>query len=464
MASSTTFPIDQEAASAPSSPTDEKYTVSANPSSKEPDEIQVDSLEVIATSVDEIEANPPIVTKAMHRKGIIQFVVLCMGNFVCGWDAGVVGPLGPRILEAYHVGYSLLSIGFSIMAVGRVFGSATFAPLVDRIGFGVISVTASILVVIGCALQAAATPFPVFVGGSFLIGVGNSFLDTGSKVFVASQAGDATAKMMILSAANGLGATCAPLAATQFALMPRWSLVYTVSIVFAVITGISQAFTFRFKDQDECLKEIGQRPLEKTEDSLKGVSKYKQILRMPAIHLMAFFMFALSGAQATIDSWIVTFLVAERHGGPNTGYVSTGMYAACIIGPLVLIPLSKKLGGWRAILLYSFLALVFELVVWLVPSLIVDAVAVSFNQFFLGTILPLVANHVRPVIVAPELISGAMSWISAIAPIGATVSAFASGAIASRTGIKNLHPLLTALMGLMLVIWFFVPKHRAHLA
>ena len=74
--------------------------------------------------------------------------------------------------------------------------------------------------------------------------------DTGSKVFVASQAGDRTAKMMILSAANGLGATCAPLAATQFALMPRWSLVYILNIAFAVITGVSQAFTFRFKDQD----------------------------------------------------------------------------------------------------------------------------------------------------------------------------------------------------------------------
>lgn len=211
----------------------------------------------------------------------------------------------------------------------------------------------------------------------------------------------------------------------------------------------------------ECLKEIGERPLEKSEDSLKGVSKYKQILRMPAIHLMAFFMFAFSGAQATIDSWIVTFLDAERHGGPNTGYVSTGMYAACIIGPLALIPLSKKvrsfsassdqlrikqhvsfqLGGWRSILLYSFLALALELVVWLVPSLVVDAVAVSFVQFFLGTILPLFANHVRPVVVAPELISGAMSWISAIAPIGSTVSSFVSGAIASRTGINNLHPL-----------------------
>lgn len=104
MASSTPFPIDQEAAPALSSPTSEKCAVSANPSIKEPDDnIQADSLEVMATSVDEIMANPPTATKAMRRKGMVQFVVLCMGNFVCGWTAGVVGPLGPRLLEAYHV-------------------------------------------------------------------------------------------------------------------------------------------------------------------------------------------------------------------------------------------------------------------------------------------------------------------------------------------------------------------------
>ena len=36
--------------------------------------------------------------------------------------------------------------------------------------------TASILVVIGCALQASTAPFPVFVTGFFLIGTGNAFL------------------------------------------------------------------------------------------------------------------------------------------------------------------------------------------------------------------------------------------------------------------------------------------------
>ncbi|PIL23349.1 hypothetical protein GSI_14660 [Ganoderma sinense ZZ0214-1] len=461
MISSTSFTIDQEVTLAPISPTREKHDVSIDPSTKDPGEIPVDTLKVIATQGDETEAKALISIKAMRRKASIQFAVLCMGNFVCGWNAGVVGPLGPRFLEAYHVGYSLLSISFSMMAVGRVFGATTFEYLVDRIGFGAISVTASILVAIGCALQASGVPFPVFVAASFLIGAGNAFLDVGSKAFVASQAGDSTAKMMILSAANGFGATCAPLAATRFALLARWSLVYTISIAFAVITGISQAITFRFRSQGECLKEIGQRPLEIPGDSLKGVSKYKQILHVPAIHLMAFFMFAYSGAQGIIDAWIITFLVEERQGGPNTGYVSTGMYAACAIGPLVMIPLSRKLGGWRAVLLYALLALALELVVWLVPSLIADGVAVSLVQFFLGTILPLVANHVRPVIVAPELFSGAISWISAIAPMGSTVAVFVSGVIASRTGINNLNPLVIALMGLMLVTWVFVPKHRA---
>ena len=129
MASPTSFPIDQEAAPAPINPALQKRAVSVNPSPKDPDEVRVDTLEVIATQDDETEAKPAVSTKAMRRKASIQFVVLCMGNFVCGWNAGVLGPLGPRFLEAYHVrgtDHYAMDVHDGSLA-GRVF------PLVDQL-------------------------------------------------------------------------------------------------------------------------------------------------------------------------------------------------------------------------------------------------------------------------------------------------------------------------------------------
>ena len=135
MASSTIIPIDQEPAPGSNSPASEKHAVAIKPSSKEPGEIEC--LEVVARPLGDSMASPPAMARAMHRKALIQFAVLCMPSFVFGWGVGVIPPLVPRILETYHVGdaphycknthdkslsqieYSVLSISLSMVSVVR---------------------------------------------------------------------------------------------------------------------------------------------------------------------------------------------------------------------------------------------------------------------------------------------------------------------------------------------------------
>ena len=50
----------------------------------------------------------------------------------------------------------------------------------------------------------------------------------------------------------------------------------------------------------DCLAEVGQAPPEKTKDSEAGVNKYKQIARLPAVHLMAFFILTYVGVEVSI--------------------------------------------------------------------------------------------------------------------------------------------------------------------
>ena len=73
------------------------------------------------------------------------------------------------------------------------------------------------------------------------------------------------------------------------------------------------------------------------------------------------------------------------------------------------------------------------------PSLIGDAISVSFVGFVLGPIYPIAMNHAGRVF--PRwLINGAIGWIAAVATAGAAVVPFITGAIASKTGIKSLEP------------------------
>lgn len=80
-----------------------------------------------------------------------------------------------------------------------------------------------------------------------------------------------------------------------------------------------------------------------------------------------------------------------------------------------------------------------ELVVWLVPSLVGDAVGVAFIGFITGPIFPLVMRHATKII-PPYLLTGSIGWIAGFGQAGAAFVPFVTGAIASKWGIKSLQP------------------------
>lgn len=90
--------------------------------------------------------------------------------------------------------------------------------------------------------------------------------------------------------------------------------------------------------------------------------------------------------------------------------------------------------------IYALLAIGLELVVWLVPSLIGGAVAVSLVGVLLGPIYPIAMNHAGRVL--PQwLLTGSIGWIAGLGQAGSAVFPFMTGALASKVGIKSLQPL-----------------------
>ena len=102
--------------------------------------------------------------------------------------------------------------------------------------------------------------------------------------------------------------------------------------------------------------------------------------------------------------------------------------------------ISPQVGERYAIFLYVFLAIALELIVWLVPSLIGGAVAVSFVGLFLGPIYPIVMNHSGRIL-PPWLLTGCIGWIAGFGQAGSAFLPFLTGLLANREGIKSLQPL-----------------------
>ena len=85
-----------------------------------------------------------------------------------------------------------------------------------------------------------------------------------------------------------------------------------------------------------------------------------------------------------------------------------------------------------------FLRLV--LVIWLVPSLVGNAVAVSLLGLFAGPMYPIMLNRAGRALPA-SIITGAVGWIAGVGTVGAALFPFVTGALASGFGVQSLQPL-----------------------
>ncbi|OSC97784.1 MFS general substrate transporter [Trametes coccinea BRFM310] len=402
----------------------------------------------------------PASTPTMRRKARLQFATLCWALFLAGWNDGTTGPLLPRIQAVYNIGFAVVSLNFVFNCIGFVTGAAANVWLTDRYGFGTVMVIGALAQVVGYTLEAPAPPFPVFVMGYAVNGFGLALQNAGANGYVASLKDNAATKMGILHAIYGAGALSSPLVATQFAQLSHWSFHYLVSLGIAISNVILLIAVFRFKNQETCLAEIGQTPsheslTEGTDNN--NSSKYTQMFKLRALHLMAFFILTYVGVEVTLGGWIVTYVIKLRGGGPSSGYISSGFFGGLTLGRVGLLWVNKKVGPRRAVFIYAILAIGLELVIWLVPSLIGGAVAVSFVGALLGPIYPIVMGHAGRVL--PQwLLNACIGWIAGFGQAGSAFLPFLTGVLASRVGIKSLQPLLVSMMGLMIVLWALVPS------
>lgn len=269
----------------------------------------------------------------------VQYACLCLALFLAGWNDGTNGPLIPRIQSYYNVNFTVVSLIFIVNCVGFVAGATANVILTYKVGFGKLMVIGPICQAIAYSIQAPAPPFPVFLFAPVLNGFGMAIQDAQANGYVASLENHKEIRMGVLHAVYGLGAFSAPLVSTQFSTMRHWSFHYLSSLAIAVTSAVMAMVIFRFKTQEECLLEIGQHP-EEAERSEQ--SAYRQIFRLRAVHLMAFFSLIYVGVEVTIGGWIVTYIIQVRGGGPSSGYVSSGFFGGLTFGRVALLWVNNK--------------------------------------------------------------------------------------------------------------------------
>lgn len=425
------------------------------------------------------EGGVDAVTPAMRRREKAVIAAMCFALFLAGWNDGTTGPLLPRIQRVYGVNFAVVSIIFISNCLGFISGALANVFWTDRYPFGSLIIGASICQVVAYSIQSAAPPFPLLCIAYALNGFGISIQDAQANGLVASVHEHASEKMGLLHAIYGVGAFAAPLVATQFAQLRRWSFHFLVSLGIAVVNTVVLVLTVKNKSLENILRSIGSPPAETHADeqppniemsSLENTnaaeaktdatkpSSMNQILKNVTVQLMAIFILVYVGVEVTIGGWIVTYLIDVRGGGPSSGYASSGFFGGLTFGRIALLWVNRVVGERRVVFIYAALAIGFELVIWLVPSLVGNAVAVSIIGILLGPMYPLCMNHAGRVL-PRRILTGSIGWMAGFGQAGSAVIPFMTGALANRFGIKSLQPLLVAMMGLMTALWAVIPNH-----
>jgi fucose permease len=397
------------------------------------------------------------VNKKQAWLAFFQFLALCSALFVVGWTDGSTGPLLPTIKEFYDVGFGTVSWIFVSNCSGMVVGAVLNMPLTDRLGLGNVLVLGSILQISAFFAESRQYSFLTFVISFFFGGIGMVLQDACANGFIATLSKDSEHKMAMIHAAYGVGALIAPLSATYFAQTPRWANHYLVSTSLAVANLVPLIAVFRFQRQDDSLREVGEIVPDKPANEAVHKSKFRQMMTYKAVHLLSLFLLVYIGVEVTIGGWTASFLMAIRGGGPSSGYVSTGFFGGMTLGRVILFGITERLGAANAIYVYTLIAICFQVVVWLVPSIIADAISISIIGLVLGPMYPIAIHHTTRVL-PRHLVNGTVGWMSACGQAGGALLPFITGTMVAQLGIASLQPFLLAMMIVVGAIWLLVPK------
>ncbi|KAG8715778.1 hypothetical protein FRC11_000073, partial [Ceratobasidium sp. 423] len=399
-------------------------------------------MDVIAGGLDSKSIStagaPEVPAWTMSPKKEWAAIATCCGClFMSGWNDAATGPLLPTIQAHYNIGFIIVSMLFVSNCVGYLSAAVINIHLTDRLGLGKITLLGGMLQILAYSMLAPAPPFPVMCISYALNGFGVALHNAQANGFVAELPKNTSAKLGLLHAGYGecAGAFAAPFVATQFAQMPRWSLYYLTSIGLSLINSLAIFFVFKLRRQHEVME----LPAPQVDTSRNDENAYKAVFSSRAAQLLAIFSWVYVGTEVTVGGWIVTFIIEERGGGASSGYVSSGFFGGLMLRRVALLWINKRIGERRVIYLYSVIAIALQLVIWLVPDIIGNAVAVSFVGLLLGPMFPIIMK-VTSELVPKRILTGCIGWIASSGQVGSAVFPFMTGALAQKHGVKVLQP------------------------
>ena len=129
------------------------------------------------------------------------------------------------------------------------------------------------------------------------------------------------------------------------------------------------------------------------------------------------------------------------------------------LGRFVLTHVAYRIGERSFVVGMTAGAMAFQLLVWLIPNVIGDAVAVAILGLLLGPVYPC-AQTIFAKLLPRNVQMTAVGFIGSAGSSGGAVAPFTTGLLAQVVGTYVLHPICIGLFVVMLICWFVLPRVR----
>lgn len=323
-----------------------------------------------------------------------------------------------------------------------------------------------------------------------------------------------TALLGAFQGSYGIGGITGPLIATSMVSQGYpWSRFYFIELGLAALNLVLSAWAFwnyekesdhevSYSEDREMVsqqqQQLRQQPSNRKSRSKTVWQSFSSLVSDKPTVLGSLFIFAYQGAEVAISGWIISFLVQFRHGDPSkVGFVTSGFWAGITLGRLrqerslqkprantrirsfhAVVPgpsdgraticfhrhsWCKRCIPFIIYYLTTFSksqslaqALILELLIWFVPSIPGDSVAVAFSGLLLGPVYPCAVHQFQRLIPRKMQISS-LSLIGSVGSSGGAVAPFMTGMIAQKAGTFVLHPICIGLFVAMAASWWFLP-------
>lgn len=388
-------------------------------------------------------------------RNIWRIVAACICIFIKGCNDGVPGVFLPELEVQYNINYGVVSL----IWLGNALGFILVACLAHKISIWVDKLKA---IPLGCcfmiimySLVLTGTKFPVIVLGFFFGGIGGAIMLSYINVFI-SHFEKSSKVYGYLCGSYGLGATFSPFVATLFIDSGiAWHWFYLILLGIMCCNLVNVFFAFRGVDLD-----ILSITNENQNNELDNqASLLKDVLKNRSTWLTSFWNMLYQGGEVAVGGWFITYLKDYRkNNNSSIGFAISGYWLGLTIGRLFLTRLFHiHIGIRRSNIILTVGSIIFIMLTWIIPHLVLEGVFVSIAGIFIGPLYPLTLTLIAKII--PRKIRVvSLTITTAFGSCGGALFPFLIGLISQYEGTYVVLPGFIVIYSAMLALWFSLPN------